>query len=144
MADSDSGEIDPSRYYAVEDHVWVAVKDDGAVVIGLVADNCLVRGPVRNYSPRRAGKSLRAGLSCATLEGDDWVAPARCPIGGTVLAVNESAQADPDLVRADCWDQGWLVVMEPDDLHRDLAALVQGEAAEAAFRRLHAEMRAPV
>lgn len=144
MADPDPDPIDPSRYYAVEDHVWVTVEDDGTVVIGLVADNCLLRGAVRRYSPRRVGKSLRAGLSCATLEGDDWVAPARCPIGGTVVAVNEAAQTEPELIRTDCWHGGWLVRLEPDDLSRDLGTLVHGEAAEAAFSRLHAEMKAPV
>lgn len=144
MADPDPIDIDPGRYYAVDDHVWVNVRDDGNVVIGLVADGCLIRGAVRSYSPRRVGKSLRAGLSCATLEGDDWVAPARCPVGGTVLAVNEAAQADPDLVRTDCWGDGWLAIIAPDDLERELAALERGEAARAAFRRLHAEMKAPV
>lgn len=144
MADPEPIDIDPSRYYAVDDHVWVSVRADGAAVIGLVADGCLIRGPVRGYSPRRVGKSLRAGLSCATLEGDDWVAPARCPVGGTVLAVNEAAQDDPELVRTDCWRDGWLAIIAPDDLDRDLAALEHGEAARAAFHRLHAEMNAPV
>lgn len=144
MADPDSGDIDPSRYYAVEDHVWVAVQEDGTVLVGVVADGCLLRGPVRGYSPRRVGKSLRAGLSCATLEGDDWVAPARCPVGGIVVAVNEAAQETPDVVRSDCWDAGWLVRLEPEDLRRDLADLVTGDTARAAFERLHAEMRAPV
>lgn len=144
MTDSGPGDLDPSRYFAVEDHVWVAVADDGTVTIGVVADSCFIRGPIRNYSPRRVGKSLRSGLSCATLEGDDWVAPARSPIAGTVLEVNPHAQAQPDLIRSDCWDAGWLVRIQPDDLARDLAGLVRGEAAGAAFQLLHAEMRAPV
>jgi len=134
-------ELDPDRYYAVDDHVWVAVGADGTVTVGLVADDCLIRGPVRVYSPRRVGKVVRAGLSCATLEGDDWVAPARCPVGGEVLEVNATAQADPDVVRRDCLGRGWLVRLRPVDLERDLDGLVGGKAADAAFAALHAEER---
>jgi glycine cleavage system H protein len=144
MSDPDPGSLDPSRYYAVEDHVWVDVERNGTVVVGVVADSCLIRGPVRSYSPRRVGKFLRAGLSCATLEGDDWVAPARSPVAGTVLAVNTAAQETPDLVRSACWDAGWLVRLEPDDLRRDLAGLISGAGARAAFDVFHAELRAPV
>lgn len=144
MTDPDSVDIDPRRYYAVEDHVWVTVEQDGTVRVGVVADGCLLRGPVRHYSPRRVGKALRAGLSCATLEGDDWVAPARCPVGGTVVAVNDAAQQAPELIRTDCWQAGWLVRLQPENLQRDLAGLVRGAAARAAFDRFHAELRAPV
>jgi hypothetical protein len=46
------------------------------------------------------------------------------PMKGVVLATNQKALKDPDLVRKDPYGQGWLMVIEPRGLKKNLKSLL--------------------
>lgn len=120
-------------FYKIEDLVWARLERNGEVTIGYVAPGCVALGQVCSYSPRRIGKAIRKGMSCATLESDGWVEPARSPIAGTVVAVNEVALDDPLVINRDPYGSGWLARLAPEDWQRDSGDLLSGAAAVAAF-----------
>ena len=52
-------------------------------------------GKLVAFTPKRVGRSVRAGKSCGTLESGKWVGPAKSAAGGEVVAVNDDLVGDP-------------------------------------------------
>ena len=132
-------EIPDDLYYSIENHMWAKRGADGSVTVGLAEPGCEILGEVAVYSPKRVGKEVRKGFSCATLESGDWVEPARSPVSGVVAEVNEAAMEEPGLISSDPYGRGWLVRLTPDDWEADRRDLLTGLAAVDAFERQLAE-----
>ena len=58
---------------------------------------------------------------------------ARCPLAGTLLVSNEDVQRRPGLINLDCYGEGWMVRLRPDDWAAAKAGFVSGQAALEAF-----------
>jgi len=101
--------------YDVDNHIWFKEQDDGTVRLGMTTVATAMAGKLVAYTPKRVGRSVRAGKSCGTLESGKWVGPAKSLAGGEVVAVNEDLQANPSIANDDPYDAGWLAVLKPDD-----------------------------
>lgn len=117
-------------YYHPEDHLWVRVEGE-QVRVGLdeLAQRSAER--VRHVRLKPPGRKIQAGKSFGTLEAGKYVGPLRAPVGGTVVEINEQVMQQPILVNSDPYGQGWLVVIQPDDLETALIDLVHGPAVQA-------------
>jgi glycine cleavage system H protein len=78
------------------------------------------------YTPKKVGRSVRAGKSCGTLESGKWVGPAKSAAGGEVVAVNDDLVADPSIANDDPYDKGWLAILKPDDWDSVKGSLIAG------------------
>ena len=90
-------------------------------------------GKLVAYTPKRVGRSVRAGKSCGTLESGKWVGPAKSAAGGEVVAVNEDLMANPSLANDDPYDAGWLVILKPEDWDSVKGSLVIGSDVSAPY-----------
>ena len=54
--------------YDVDNHIWFTEMADGTVKIGMTAVATAMAGKLVAFTPKRVGRSVRAGKSCATLE----------------------------------------------------------------------------
>ena len=111
--------------YDVQNHVWYERLDDGSFRVGMTSVAVALAGEILAFTPRRVGKPVEAGRSCATIESGKWVGPARIAFDGTVVAVNETMIERPSLANEDCYGQGWMLVARPSD-EAPLARLVSG------------------
>ena len=59
--------------------------------------------------------AVTAGTACGELESTKSVSDVYAPIGGEVVAVNESLDATPELVNSDPYGGGWLYEVVPAD-----------------------------
>lgn len=119
--------------YDVANHVWYAPRPDGAVTVGLTrVAVALADNRVFAFTPKRAGRPVERGKSCATIESSKWVGPARIAFDGTVEAVNQELIDRPDLLVTDPYGAGWMLIARPaaDDA---LAGLVDGDRVGAAY-----------
>ena len=112
--------------YDVDNHIWFTEMGDGTVKIGMTAVATAMSGKLVAFTPKRVGRSVRAGKSCATLESGKWVGPAKSAAGGEVVAVNEDLAADPGIANTDPYDAGWLVILKPEDWDSVKGSLVIG------------------
>jgi len=121
-------------HYAVDNHTWVEVADDGTVTIGMtdVAQN--MAGPLLHAKPKKVGAVRKRGKPVATVESSKWVGPVISPITGEVVAINEQLAADATIVNRSPYKQGWIVKMKPSALDEELAELKTGDAAVEAYR----------
>jgi glycine cleavage system H protein len=100
--------------YDVDNHIWFTETGDGNVRIGMTAIATAMAGPLVAFTPKKVGRSLRAGRSCATVESGKWVGPAKSAAGGKVIAVNEDLIAKPSMANEDPYS-AWLVELTPED-----------------------------
>lgn len=101
--------------YDVDNHIWFKELGDGTVRIGMTTIAGAMAGQLVAFTPKRVGRGVQAGKSCATVESGKWVGPAKSAAAGEVVAVNEELVAKPSLANEDPYGAGWMVVLKPAD-----------------------------
>jgi len=108
-------EMPDELLYDVENHIWFRELDDGTVRIGMTTVATAMAGQLVAFTPKKVGRAVQAGKSCATVESGKWVGPAKSAAGGEIVAVNDDLVAKPTLANEDPYGTGWLVVIKPED-----------------------------
>ena len=121
-------------YYQPEDHLWVRLEGKQAR-IGI--DDLAQRsaGSVSAVRLKPPGRPIVKGKPFGTMEAGKYVGPLKAPIAGKVIEINEEVMSRPNLLNSDPYGLGWLIVVEPEDAVRDLAALIHGADAKAWLER---------
>jgi glycine cleavage system H protein len=101
--------------YDVDNHIWFKEMGDGTVRLGMTTVATALAGQLVAFTPKKAGKAIEAGKSCATVESGKWVGPAKSAVAGEVVQINEALVAKPSLANDDPYDSGWMVLLKPND-----------------------------
>ncbi len=112
--------------YDVDNHIWFREMPDGTVKIGMTTVATAMAGQLVAFTPKKVGRDVQAGKSCATVESGKWVGPAKSAAAGSIVEVNEELVAKPTLANEDPYGSGWLVVLKPADWASVRASLVPG------------------
>ncbi len=65
------------------------------------------------------------------------------PLKGTIVEVNPALEESPELINQDPYGKGWMIVVQPENLERDLAGLMSAEAySKLARQQAQAELNA--
>jgi glycine cleavage system H protein len=103
---------DDRRY--LESHEWVHLDGETARVgISDFAQDEL--GDVVFVELPAAGDELRQEEAFGVIESIKAVSDLYSPVSGTVTAVNEALETEPELVNESPYDEGWLLKLEVDD-----------------------------
>ncbi len=100
--------------YDVENHTWYTEQENGNVRIGMTRVATALAGELVAFTPKRVGRKVKQGKSCATVESGKWVGPAKSLAAGEVVAVNEDLVAKPSLANDDPY-AAWMVELAPED-----------------------------
>lgn len=119
--------------YDVENHTWFREIEDGNVKIGMTAVAAAMAGELVAFTPKKIGRSVKAGKSCATIESGKWVGPARSAAAGEVLEVNEKLVDRPSMANEDPYEAGWMVVLKPTDWNSVKEDLTPGSDVAVAY-----------
>ena len=116
----------PSHLRYTESHEWVSSEGNGNVRIGIsdhaqeaLGDLVFVELPV-------VGDEISQGDPCAVVESVKAASEIYAPVSGKVLAINEDLDADPGLINADPYGDGWLFELELID-NEELDSLKDAE-----------------
>ena len=74
------------------------------------------------------GKRLKKGKKFAKLESGKWLGKAFAPVNGELVEVNEDLEINPGLINEDCYGEGWMYKVKPDD-KAELGDLIKGAEA---------------
>ena len=118
--------------YDVENHTWFQEVGDGTVKIGMTMVATALAGELVAFTPKRVGRSIKAGKSCATVESGKWVGPAKSVAAGEVMANNQDLVNDPKLANADPY-AAWMVILKPEEWDAAKASLVAGTDVAAPY-----------
>lgn len=119
--------------YDVENHVWYKEVEGGKVRLGMTTVATALAGQLVAVTPKKVGRSVQAGKSCATIESGKWVGPARSAVAGEVVAINDALVATPKLANEDPYDKGWLVEIKAENWDAVKGGLATGAAMASAY-----------
>jgi glycine cleavage system H protein len=118
--------------YDVENHIWFTEVGDGTVKLGMTTIATAMAGQLVAFTPKKVGRAVRAGRSCATVESGKWVGPAKSAAGGEVVAVNEELLSNPSLANQDPY-AAWMVQLKPEDWDSVKGSLTAGGAVAGPY-----------
>jgi glycine cleavage system H protein len=102
------------RKYA-QSHEWAKLEDGSSVRMGIsdFAQDAL--GDVVYVEVPEIGTDVAAGEPCSEVESTKSVSDVNAPVSGTITAVNEALDANPELVNSDPYGEGWFAIIEASD-----------------------------
>jgi len=121
--------------YDVENHTWYKELKDGSVQIGMTAVATALAGELVAFTPKKVGRSVKMGKSCATIESGKWVGPARVALDGEIVQVNEALVKEPNLANNDPYENGWMVVVKSENWETTKANLVPGSEVSPLYEK---------
>jgi len=113
-------------YYYHVGHNWVRFEHGGRVRVGFDDFAAKLFGAPETLNLPPLGEGLKQNQAGWTFARAGRQAAVLAPISGTVLAVNHKAVEHPQILAADPYAQGWLMIIEPKMPHRDLKGLFFG------------------
>jgi glycine cleavage system H protein len=119
--------------YDIDNQIWYDSLEDGTVRAGFTQWAVSLMGEVLVFTPKRIGRDFERGRSFATVEGGKWIGSARAAFDGVVVSHNENLIRKPELLMADSYGEGWMLVVRPSD-ENWRASLVTGSAIAPAFQ----------
>jgi glycine cleavage system H protein len=104
-------DLDALKYTA--EHEWVALDGDVATV-GITDYAAEQLGDIVYVDLPAAGSSITANDVCGEIESTKSVGELYAPLSGEVVETNDAVDADPSLVNADAFGEGWLIKVRVD------------------------------
>jgi glycine cleavage system H lipoate-binding protein len=118
-------------YYYHRGHSWARVEHGGLVRIGVDDFALRLIGHATHIELPKLGSHLEQTEAGWSVMREEKTAQMLSPISGVVLSANHSAMSHPDIAKRDPYSHGWLLVVEPNNLRRDLKNLLFEEEADA-------------
>jgi glycine cleavage system H protein len=114
----------PEELRYTEAHEWVRDLGDGVVRIGITDHAQSQLGDVVYVQLPAVGDSVAAGAAVGEVESTKSVSDIYSSVTGTVTAVNDALQDQPELINSGPYEAGWMIEVRladtaaglPDDL----------------------------
>jgi glycine cleavage system H protein len=104
----------PDDLHYLNTHEWVRVTD-GTARIGISDFAQDELGDVVFVDLPADGEAVTAGEDFGVVESIKAVSDLYSPVSGTVTAINDALESEPELLNEDPYGEGWLVEVELDD-----------------------------
>jgi glycine cleavage system H protein len=117
----------PPDLHYTKDHEWIKVEGDKCRVgVTDYAQDSLHE--IVYVDLPKVGTKVAQMQSLGTVESVKAVADVYSPISGVVLEVNSELSDAPELVNKSPYEKGWITIIRPDDMEKDLPLLMKPEA----------------
>lgn len=117
----------PSELKYAASHEWARLEEDGTVTVGISDHAQEALGDVVFVELPDVGATLAAGDEAGVVESVKAASDVYAPVGGTVSAVNEQLEDEPETVNSDPYNDGWFYKLEGVD-PAELDNLLSAEA----------------
>lgn len=113
----------PGGAFISPGHTWARIEPSGQVRIGIDDFARKALGLVNEIIPPAHGQVVKRGETLFTLKHGSELAHFTAPLSGRVTKDNESLQSDAAPVISSPYDKGWICMIQPSDLSRELPDL---------------------
>lgn len=100
--------IDPEARY-LRTHEWAKEEDDGVFLIGLSSYAVEQLGDIVYMELPEEGDTVEQGGTFGVVESVKAASDLYAPLGGEILEVNQAVADNPDLLKEDPYEEGWLI-----------------------------------
>lgn len=122
-------QVPTEKYYLHQGHTWVMLEGDDRLRVGLDDFSQKLLGPAEWVKLPEVGKAYYQDHLCMSLFRQGHKASFEAPVDGVIEATNPKIAQNPSLIHDDPYGEGWLFVVKPVNLQRNLESLISGEDA---------------
>ena len=105
----------PSELKYLATHEWARLEEDGSVTVGITDHAQDALGDVVYVELPELEQEISSGYEAGVVESVKAASDIYTPISGTVIAVNEVLDDEPEKVNQDPYGDGWFFKVEPTD-----------------------------
>lgn len=115
------------------DHEWIDAADPASATVGITDHAQDALGDVVFVDLPAVGKTFKRGEVAGVVESVKAAADLYMPVGGEVVAVNETLRADPSLANSDPQQTGWFFKVRISD-PAELGELMDAQAYDTLLK----------
>ena len=108
----------PGDLKFLKSHEWARVEDNGQVTVGISEHAQELLGDLVFVELPALGDTVSLGAAAAVVESVKAASDVYSPVSGKIVAVNEDLTDKPETINEDAYGEGWLFVVQPDDLEQ--------------------------
>lgn len=124
----------PGELYYHEEHSWARV-DGTKVTVGMTDFFQKEAGDIVFVDLPEEEDEVEQGEVCGKIQSRKWIGKLVAPVSGEIVEINEELEDDTSLINTDPYGEGWIIVIEANELDSDLGNLMQGDAVTAFLDR---------
>lgn len=117
----------PNELRYTKEHEWVRAVDANTVRFGITDFAQAALGDIVFTTLPALGAELSPGGPCGEVESTKSVSDIFSPVDGTVCAVNEAVETNPEILNQDPYGAGWLAEIRVADAEAALGELLTAE-----------------
>jgi len=111
-------------------HEWLRDNGDGTVTVGITDHAQELLGDIVFVELPEVDTAFDSEEAVGVVESVKAASDFLTPLSGTVTAVNEALDDEPEQVNSDPYNDGWIYTLKPDDMG-ELAELMDADAYAA-------------
>lgn len=104
----------PEGLKYTREHEWARIEDE-KVFVGITHHAQEELGDIVFVELPEKGMEVTQGDNLAVVESVKAVSDIYSPVSGKIVEINERLLDEPELINKDPYNQGWIVVIEPED-----------------------------
>ena len=120
----------PGDLKFLKSHEWARVEDNGQVTVGISDHAQSLLGDLVYVELPSVGDEVTLGAAVAVVESVKAASDVYSPVSGKVVAVNDALSDKPETINEDAFGDGWILVVQPDNLDQLNELLSPDEYAE--------------
>ncbi len=121
--------MNPEDYKYTQEHEWVRVEGDVAVV-GITDFAQQQLGDVVYVELPEPGAGVEQNQPFGSIDSVKTASDLYSPLTGEVIEVNENVNSDPALVNSDPYQDGWMIKVRPSDVSQLDSLMTSEQYAE--------------
>ena len=120
----------PGDLKFLKSHEWARVEDNGQVTVGISDHAQGLLGDLVYVELPNVGDDVTVGGAAAVVESVKAASDVYSPVSGKVVAVNAALADKPETINEDAYGEGWILVVQPDNLEEANELLTPDDYAE--------------
>jgi glycine cleavage system H protein len=124
----------PRGYFFSKAHTWLELLFSGKVYVGVDDFISKVTGKIDAIEVLPVGEKVKKGEPLLRLKQDSRTLTFLSPVNGKVVGVNPTVIESPEVILKDPYLNGWIVMIEPEDLASEVKDMLIGSEASQWLR----------
>jgi len=116
----------PDELYYHKDHSWARV-EGSKVTVGMTDFFQKEAGDIVFVDFPEEEDEVEQGEVCGKIQSRKWIGKLVSPVSGEIVEINEDLEDDTTLINTDPYGEGWIIIIEAEDLESELGNLMQGD-----------------
>ena len=121
----------PDGVFLSQGHAWASLEPNGSMRVGMDDFARQMVGAIDTMDLPKVGTKVRAGEPLVRLYKGASLANLVAPVDGEVTDVHTGLALNTAPARRDPYGEGWMVLLKPESLSRDLSRLTVAEEASS-------------